>query len=142
MPWRLHWSTAGHPPPLLLTPDGRAEYLYAEPGLPLGVETSLPRPDHTRLLPGGATVVLFTDGLVEHRDHLLDTGLEALAAIATPAIKGRMSASAALDRLDPNVARTLPTHAANRTHAILVDVDFWTAQRDAATERFNRWVVG
>ena len=33
--WRLHWSTAGHVPPLLITPGGRAEYLSAGPGLPL-----------------------------------------------------------------------------------------------------------
>jgi len=46
------------------------------------VNASLPRPDHTRLIPGGSTVVLFTDGLVEHREHLLDTGLDTLAALA------------------------------------------------------------
>ncbi|MFE8945961.1 SpoIIE family protein phosphatase [Streptomyces sp. NPDC007856] len=38
-------------------------YLLAEPGLPLGVDTEQPRPDHTRLLPPEATVVFYTDGL-------------------------------------------------------------------------------
>ncbi|MGV9269584.1 PP2C family protein-serine/threonine phosphatase [Kitasatospora sp. NPDC003701] len=80
--WLLRWSTAGHPPPLLLGPDGTAEYLEAEPGLPLGVDADVPRPDHTRLLPGGATLLLFTDGLVEHPDRSLDAGLADLARVA------------------------------------------------------------
>ncbi|MFE2164505.1 SpoIIE family protein phosphatase [Streptomyces sp. NPDC059447] len=80
--WTLHWSSAGHPPPLLLTDDGGARYLLAEPGLPLGVDAGVPRPDHRQPLPGGATLVLFTDGLVEHPDRTLDDGLAALARIA------------------------------------------------------------
>jgi serine phosphatase RsbU (regulator of sigma subunit) len=81
-PWTLHWSTAGHLPPLLVTPDGRAVYLHAEPGLPLGVDPVQPRPDHTHPLPAGATVVFFTDGLIEHPRHSLETGLKALAVTA------------------------------------------------------------
>ncbi|MGW1378386.1 PP2C family protein-serine/threonine phosphatase [Streptomyces sp. NPDC002446] len=80
--WRLHWSSAGHVAPLLLTPDGRPEYAFAEPGLPLGVDAGQHRPDHTRPLPEGATVVLFTDGLVEHHRHPIDTGLHTLAELA------------------------------------------------------------
>ncbi|TLQ47698.1 PP2C family protein-serine/threonine phosphatase [Streptomyces marianii] len=80
--WRLHWSSAGHLPPLLVTPDGQARYLYADPGVPLGVDTSLPRPDHTRPVPPGATVVFFTDGLVEHPDHPIDRSLQDLAELA------------------------------------------------------------
>ncbi|MCZ2523532.1 PP2C family protein-serine/threonine phosphatase [Streptomyces sp. HB2AG] len=80
--WTLHWSSAGHPPPLLVAPDGRTEYLHADPGLPLGVDTALPRPDHTRPLEAGTTVVMFTDGLVEHPGHSIDAGLDALAAVA------------------------------------------------------------
>lgn len=80
--WRLHWSTAGHLPPLLLTADGRTRYLHAEPGVPLGVDTRLPRPDHTHALAAGDTVLLFTDGLIEHPDRPLDAGLQWLAATA------------------------------------------------------------
>ncbi|CAM5456625.1 SpoIIE family protein phosphatase [Streptomyces hirsutus] len=40
--WRLHWSTAGHLPPLVVTAEGRTRYLDAEPGLPLGVDDALP----------------------------------------------------------------------------------------------------
>ncbi|MDY0812560.1 GAF domain-containing SpoIIE family protein phosphatase [Kitasatospora purpeofusca] len=80
--WTLHWSSAGHLPPLLLEPTGGARYLDAESGLPLGVDTAVARPDHVCPLPGGAVLVLFTDGLVERSDRPLDSGLTALARIA------------------------------------------------------------
>ncbi|MFH8366094.1 PP2C family protein-serine/threonine phosphatase [Streptomyces sp. NPDC018031] len=81
-PWTLHWSSAGHHPPLLLTPDGTAEFLHGDPGLPLGVLVEEFRPDHRHPVPAGSTIVLFTDGLVEHPAHPLDASLEALAGLA------------------------------------------------------------
>ncbi|MFF7177496.1 SpoIIE family protein phosphatase [Streptomyces sp. NPDC008121] len=80
--WTLHWSSAGHPPPLVVLPDETVRYLDAEPGLPLGVDASLPRPSHSFTLPADSTVILYTDGLVERHDESLDRGLEALALIA------------------------------------------------------------
>lgn len=80
--WRLRWSTAGHVPPLLLTREHHVRYLLAEPGLPLGVDTTQPRPDHSRLLPPEATVVFFTDGLIEHPGHPVDESLSELAGLA------------------------------------------------------------
>ncbi|MFD4863374.1 PP2C family protein-serine/threonine phosphatase [Streptomyces atratus] len=78
--WTLSWSSAGHPPPLVLLPDGTVRYLNAEPGLPLGVDLTLPRPEHSFALPADSTVILYTDGLVERRDEPLDQGLDSLAA--------------------------------------------------------------
>ncbi|WP_151773844.1 PP2C family protein-serine/threonine phosphatase [Streptomyces abyssomicinicus] len=80
--WILHWSSAGHFPPLVIMPDGQAEYLLHEPGVPLGVDPELPRPDHRRRLPPQATVVFFTDGVVEHPDHAIDEGMDALLELA------------------------------------------------------------
>nr|WP_251095765.1 GAF domain-containing SpoIIE family protein phosphatase [Streptomyces sp. Caat 7-52] len=80
--WRLRWSTAGHVPPLVVSHDHRAVYLLAEPGLPLGVDTAQPRPDHSRPLPPDATVVFFTDGLIEHPGHSIDESLNQLAELA------------------------------------------------------------
>ncbi|MFD8155304.1 PP2C family protein-serine/threonine phosphatase, partial [Streptomyces sp. NPDC059720] len=77
--WRLRWSTAGHVPPLLVTPEHRVEILSAEPGLPLGVAPDEPRPDHARLLPPRATLLFFTDGLIEHPAHDIDASLAELA---------------------------------------------------------------
>jgi serine phosphatase RsbU (regulator of sigma subunit) len=79
----LYWSTAGHPPPLLLEPGKPGRYLQAEPGLPLGVAPGEVRPNQRDRLPPGATVIFFTDGLVEHRGHSIDEGLGILAGLAT-----------------------------------------------------------
>jgi len=81
--WRLRWSTAGHPAPLLLAPGKPGRYLDADPGLPLGVDVAVARPDHHDRLPCGATLVFFTDGLVECRGHDIDEGLATLAQLAT-----------------------------------------------------------
>ncbi|MFB7293558.1 PP2C family protein-serine/threonine phosphatase [Actinacidiphila glaucinigra] len=80
--WTVRWSTAGHCSPLLITPDGQARYLSAEPDLPLGVDTTQPRRDHIHHMPAGSTLVLFTDGLIEYPRQTLDTGLERLLALA------------------------------------------------------------
>ncbi|MET9146100.1 GAF domain-containing SpoIIE family protein phosphatase [Streptomyces sp. NPDC004042] len=81
--WQLHWSSAGHPPPLLLLPDGRVRYLDTDPGLPLGVAPDLARPDHRESVPVDSTVVLYTDGLVEVPGRSIDEGLAELAATAS-----------------------------------------------------------
>ncbi|WP_084223127.1 PP2C family protein-serine/threonine phosphatase [Kitasatospora cheerisanensis] len=80
--WTIHWSTAGHPPPLVLGPDGGTWYLQGDPGIPIGVDTAIHRPDHSHRLPDGATVLFFTDGLIERPDRHLDEGLDALARLA------------------------------------------------------------
>ncbi|WP_052229671.1 GAF domain-containing SpoIIE family protein phosphatase [Streptomyces sp. CT34] len=80
--WRLRWSTAGHIPPLLITPDRRAEYLFTEPGLPLNVDSRQLRPDRTHPLPPDTIVVFFTDGLIEHPDHPIHQSMNELAELA------------------------------------------------------------
>ncbi|MGI5391099.1 SpoIIE family protein phosphatase [Streptomyces sp. CA-251251] len=76
--WALTWSNAGHPPPLLVTGEGVARYLTGGHGLLLGTGTEQARPDASALLPSGATLVLYTDGLIESPGHSLDEGLERL----------------------------------------------------------------
>ncbi|MFC8095929.1 SpoIIE family protein phosphatase [Streptomyces sp. NPDC057301] len=79
-PWTLHWTSAGHPPPLLLPPGGDAQYLEAGQGLVLGapVGTAGGRPDATHPLPPGSTLLFYTDGLIEIPGSDLDTGLDRL----------------------------------------------------------------
>ena len=49
----LRCSNAGHPPPLVLTGDGRADFLTGTPGLPLGVTTDYEYPElRATLAPG------------------------------------------------------------------------------------------
>jgi PAS domain S-box-containing protein len=78
----LRWSSAGHPPPVLLRPDGRVQVLDGDlPDLLLGVDPSVARHDRVAVLPAGSTVFLHTDGLVERRDRDLDTGTAALVSV-------------------------------------------------------------
>ena len=77
----LTWSNAGHPPPLLLAPDGSVELLAREPDLLLGLVPGSARGDHELSLPAGSTLLLYTDGLVERRGESLDDGLGRLAGV-------------------------------------------------------------
>ena len=80
--WLLTWSSAGHPPPLVLPAEGEPFYPPTEPGVPLGVNQHVMRPDQQLPLAAGSGVVLFTDGLVEHHARPLDVGLSRLASLA------------------------------------------------------------
>ncbi|MGW6249091.1 SpoIIE family protein phosphatase [Streptomyces roseolus] len=76
--WQLHWTNAGHPPPLLVTDDGRARYLTGGHGILLGAQAGIRRTDATSTLPPLSTLVLYTDGLIESPSHPIDDGLERL----------------------------------------------------------------
>lgn len=76
-------ASAGHLPPLVTTRDD-AYFLDVEPGPPLGAGGS-GHPELHLQLPEPATLLLFTDGLVEDRNLPVDVGLEKLRAAAVAA---------------------------------------------------------
>ncbi|MFI9030674.1 SpoIIE family protein phosphatase [Streptomyces sp. NPDC053560] len=81
--WRLRWTNAGHPPPLLVHADGRVCFLEQDAAdLVLGTELSPGRTDFRQVLPPRSTVVLYTDGLIEARGLPLSEGLDQLARFA------------------------------------------------------------
>ncbi|SOD95240.1 SpoIIE family protein phosphatase [Blastococcus haudaquaticus] len=76
---RMRWANAGHLPPLVINPDGSVAELAAWKGdLLLGVDAETVRRESVVTLDRGATVLLFTDGLVERRNSDLDAGLTRL----------------------------------------------------------------
>ncbi|MPY34717.1 SpoIIE family protein phosphatase [Streptomyces adustus] len=105
---RMLMANAGHPPALLLQPDGRVEVLKVPPGAPLGVggvafeSVDLPAPK-------GATLLQYTDGLVESRDQDVGSGVEALRAHlqAPPRARGQGIALPSLETLCDQVLGTL-----------------------------------
>jgi serine/threonine-protein kinase RsbW len=82
---QLRVASAGHLPPLLLT-NGHAELLPVQPSRLLGAPPApAPALEWAGVVPAGATLVLFTDGLVESRSADIDEGLAALLAVCTAA---------------------------------------------------------
>ncbi|MFF8034681.1 SpoIIE family protein phosphatase [Streptomyces sp. NPDC016626] len=69
---------AGHPPPLLRHPDGRAETLDLPGGVLLGVQADAEYPLSTLVLAPGSVLALYTDGLVERSGSDIGTGIEAI----------------------------------------------------------------
>jgi GAF domain-containing protein len=63
----LCWANAGHPPPLRIDPDGSGRLLTETQGLVLGAQPDVVRSCAEVALPPGATLLLYTDGLTEHR---------------------------------------------------------------------------
>ena len=78
---RVQWSSAGHPPPMVRTPEGRVTVLADQPDLLLGARSRAKRTERTFDLRSGETLLLFTDGLFERRDEVLDSGLARLAGV-------------------------------------------------------------
>jgi PAS domain S-box-containing protein len=118
---RVHWSNAGHPPPLIVRADGTSQVLNtAEPDLLLGLDPSMPRTETALTLYPGTTLLLYTDGLIERRGQALDDGLaqlrRALAVLTRPDI--------GLDELcDRLLARMLPAHSQDDVALIALRLD-------------------
>ena len=67
---RMVWANAGHPPPVVINPDGSFAVLADWKGdLPLGVDPRIARVDQTVTLDRHSTVLLYTDGLIERHRH-------------------------------------------------------------------------
>jgi phosphoserine phosphatase RsbU/P len=74
------FSSAGHLAPVLATPDGRpAGMLPIQPDPPIGTADDPERLSATAVIPPGALLCCFTDGLVERRDEAIDLGIGRVA---------------------------------------------------------------
>jgi serine phosphatase RsbU (regulator of sigma subunit)/anti-sigma regulatory factor (Ser/Thr protein kinase) len=73
----LRLGIAGHPPPLLVAPSGRPQVLDHESGPALGVGVGSWSTEQVALEPG-ASVLLYSDGLVESREQDLFVGIDRL----------------------------------------------------------------
>nr|WP_166756095.1 GAF domain-containing SpoIIE family protein phosphatase [Modestobacter marinus] len=77
-PWRLQLANAGHPPLLLRHVDGTVEMLDGITGMLIGVDVTHRRASRAVEIPPGATLVAYTDGLIERPGEDLDQGIAAL----------------------------------------------------------------
>lgn len=97
---RLTYACAGHPPPLLLDPTGSVTTLWDGRSTPLGLVRGRQRPEAEALLPTGATVLLYTDGLVERRGTSLPGRLDELARSLAGSVGATPQERLALVRTD------------------------------------------
>jgi serine phosphatase RsbU (regulator of sigma subunit) len=79
---RLTVASAGHMAPLLFD-GGGGDFVEFHVDVPIGVARSAPYHEVSVPVPPNATLVAFTDGLVERRGEALDVGLARLRALAT-----------------------------------------------------------
>ncbi|MFD2689254.1 SpoIIE family protein phosphatase [Streptomyces phyllanthi] len=113
---RLLVANAGHPPPVLLHPDGSGEVLWVPPGAPIGVGSGMFESTEMHA-PAGATLLMYTDGLVESRDSDVLTGVERLRAHLHTAAPG--PAPPALEMLCDQALGTLGTRERDDDIALL-----------------------
>ena len=78
----LRFTNAGHPPPLVFG-GGESRYLVGGLSPPLGVTPEADFTEVSQELPSGATLLLYTDGLVERRAESIQKGLDRLLVEAT-----------------------------------------------------------
>ncbi|MEU0807082.1 SpoIIE family protein phosphatase [Streptomyces sp. NPDC005970] len=118
---RCTFANAGHPPPVLVEPGESALLMDVPPGMPLGVGGE-PFEEIEVELPDGALLALYTDGLVESRDHSLDEGLQALrASLDIPdGSDGAKAVAGSLEDVCDHVLSTLDTHHGEDDIALLM----------------------
>jgi GAF domain-containing protein len=79
--WTVTFANAGHPPPILLCPDGTVDIWWESPEPLLGLLPRSTRRTHARSVQAGSTLLLYTDGLVEDPAHLIDEGIARIADV-------------------------------------------------------------
>ncbi|WP_408992141.1 SpoIIE family protein phosphatase [Streptomyces europaeiscabiei] len=139
---RCTFANAGHLPPVLVEPGESALMLDVPPGMPLGVGGE-PFEEVEVELPEGALLALYTDGLVESRDHPLDEGLQAFVGALTdpaqPPTALRAGKPRSLEDVCDHVLSTLDTHHGEDDIALLMarvqglpedSVGDWTLPRE------------
>ncbi|MFF4823490.1 SpoIIE family protein phosphatase [Streptomyces sp. NPDC001312] len=109
---RCTFANAGHLPPVLVEPGESALMLDVPPGMPLGVGGE-PFEEVEVELPEGALLALYTDGLVESRDHPLDEGLQAFVGALT-------DPSRPLEDVCDHILNTLGSHHGEDDIALLM----------------------
>jgi phosphoserine phosphatase RsbU/P len=116
---QLSLACAGHPPPVLIVPDGEPALVWEGRSRPLGlVVPGSPRQQTTLELEHGARLLFYTDGLIERRAENIDEGLDRLLhAVAT-------HSSVAVDLLVDGLLDELLTAGPNRDDVCLLCTEF------------------
>jgi GAF domain-containing protein/anti-sigma regulatory factor (Ser/Thr protein kinase) len=139
------YSNAGHPPPMLVHADATIQILDEGHTIPLGLRPGRPRPEAHATVPARATLLLYTDGLVERRRSALDDGITRVSALLRDGRGGPLDdlADHIMSRLAPSegyqddVAMLLYRHPAPLEMEFPADVSQLAPTRAA----LRRWLM-
>ncbi|MEE1831202.1 SpoIIE family protein phosphatase [Streptomyces sp. SP17KL33] len=140
---RCTLARAGHVLPAVVGRDGTVDILELPPGPPLGLG-GLPFEAAEFELPEGSLLALYTDGLIEARDHDIGAGLARLrAALARPAASLEAACDTVLEALLPATPPDDVALLLARTHALgATQVATWElAAEPAAVARARAYVT-
>jgi PAS domain S-box-containing protein len=113
----VSYSLAGHPPPLLIQPDGSTLWLDLALAPPMNADQVDQYSESTLVLTPGATIVLYSDGLIERRGESLSLGLERLSTVAS-----RHAAVTDIDSLAALLVKELTTDVVVEDDVVVVCV--------------------
>jgi len=140
----LSLVNAGHPPPLVIRPDGEPDYLPLQGGLALGASPLASYRCESHAFPTGSTIVLYTDGLVERRGRSIDEGLEQLRELAREAYDLEALCSMVMERMAPGDTPDDIALAAARIPALTDRLSArWPAEKEALVgvrQILRRWL--
>ncbi|WP_428340290.1 SpoIIE family protein phosphatase [Mycobacterium sp.] len=100
----LVYSSAGHPPAIMMHPDGSTQVIEDGRTIPIGVRPDRSRPEARMTLPARAVLLLYTDGLVERRHSGLDDGIAEVCMLLREGRNAELEhlASQIMQRLAPS----------------------------------------
>ncbi len=150
----LRWSSAGHPPPLLVVGaearflDGGRRPLLGFGGREPFVLDDVATRSADLVLPPASTLLLYTDGMVERRGELLDDGLQRLATEAVAQrhlglarlVDALIAAITPEDGLRDDVAVIALRTVGSRPELLVDAFHSDTAELAPARARFRRWL--
>jgi anti-sigma regulatory factor (Ser/Thr protein kinase) len=119
----LEYSNAGHMPAMVAgPPPANTMVLTDAASVPLAVRREEPRPQASRVLPPGSTLMLYTDGLVERKHESIDIGIARAADVLLGTAKlaldevpeAVVGALAPASGYDDDVAMVIYRHQATR----------------------------
>lgn len=111
----FRYACAGHPPPLLVRPDGTTTLLDGGRSTPIGISAGA-RPFAEHRLEAGERLLLYTDGLVERRGERIDCGFDRLQRAASTLAPRRDDGPF----LDEVIAATVPEASSDDVCLLLV----------------------
>jgi serine phosphatase RsbU (regulator of sigma subunit) len=110
---QVRFLSAGHPPMLMVEAGGETRFVDGGRAMPLCIGVEIPRTSGAVVLEPGATLILYSDGLVERRTESLDVGFARLQDAAAA------SAQLPVDELAPTLVR-LMTDASQTSDDVVV----------------------